>query len=74
MGALLLYVAFGIVALGYYFQGYFDVFATEADADAGIEDTQEDPDDGQDVTPESSSHKKYDTDEGNAGAARDLDI
>ena len=72
MGALLLYVAFGIVALGYYFQDFFDVFVTEADT--GIEDTQEDSGDGQDITPERSSPKKYDTDEGNAGAARDLDI
>ena len=74
MGALILYVAFGIVALGYYFQEYYDFFTIETDAENGIEDVQEDPGDGQSIAPDNSSHRKYNTEEGTAGAARDIDI
>lgn len=75
LGALILYVSFGLVALGYYYQYYygFPILETAAESESA-EDTQEVSEAEKNTIPGKSAHEKYDIEEGNAGAARDLDI
>ncbi len=76
LGALVLYVVFGGMALGYYFKNFYisPASISEAEAESSEEYTEKAPAPTKAVVPTQAPKEPYDTDEGNAGAARDLDI
>ena len=80
LGALVLYVIFGGISLGYYYKVFYaaPVRSSEADEESSkmVNETVTEtvPAPTKAVVPTQAPKEPYDTDEGNAGAARDLDI